>query len=482
MKKLLYTALLALTLTSCGNEWLEGAKPHDGTADPSLIFVDQASVTNAIVGAITNMRDYYYDRHVTYGLRQFYLGLDFMGNDIVSNPGQWWTYESQWNSSISSATGYQSSFYWAMHYNIINDINSKIEGVEGSETLINDVKTTAIAELKALRSLAYFNLARVFQASYAVAGTSAPCVPIYTTGTTPETTGNDRATVGEVYALIMSDLDYAIENISESRSDLFRVNKGVALAWRAIVNLEMQNWDAAASDASAAIEGYSLMDKNTYQTTGFNTLTGNGEWMWGFLFQADQAHGYASLFSHIDCYRSQNGYKNFFINREFVAEFTDSDMRNLFVDNYPEEEDSNWYKYGSKKFQDNSTACGDYGLMRASELMLVRAEALIRSGQEAAGHEVLFSLQSHRDPSAVISTNTGDALIEELLLERRKELFAETAPEYFDSKRYNRGMTRTGNHYVSHMIEIPAGDPMWLFQIPQTEFDRNPNITTQNQR
>lgn len=29
---------------------------------------------------------------------------------------------------------------------------------------------------------------------------------------------------------------------------------------------------------------------------------------------------------------------------------------------------------------------------------------------------------------------------------------------------------------------IPAGDGRWLFQIPQSEFDRNPNIKVQNER
>lgn len=479
MKKILLTILTALTLTSCGNDWLDVAQPHNGTVTPNIIYADEAAVTNAIVGSIDLMKEYYYDRHVTVGYRFYFLGLDFMGNDIVSNPGQWWTYEAQWHSLISSATGYQSSYYWAMFYQVINDVNTKIAGIEES-SLSDTFKAKSIAELKAIRAYSYFNLARVFQFSYAHAGESAPCVPLYTTPTSSETKGNDRASMKDVFAQILSDLNDAISTLSNDRAAIFRVNKQVALLWRANVHLEMQNWNAAAADAKAAREGYSLMSKSVYQSNGFNDLAAAGEWIWGFPIQADQAMGYASLFSHVDIFRKQAGYKNFFINETFVEKFSATDMRNVFVDisdAYP-----SWGKWGAKKFQDNDLACGDYGMNRASEMYLVEAEALVQSGKETEGHEVLFALQSHRDPQAVKSSNTGDALIEEILLERRKELYGEIGTEFFDLKRYNKPLVRDGNHPVSAMITVPAGAGQWLFQIPQSEFDRNPNIKVQNER
>lgn len=482
MKKIIYTIVGLLAFTSCGNDWLEKAEPHNGTVAPSVIFADEMSINNAIVGTIDYMKEYYYDRHVTYGYRFYFLGLDFMGNDIISNPGQWWTYESQWNKTISSATGYQAGYYWTMFYKIINDVNSKIAGIEGSKVSDN-VKKAAIAELKAIRGYTYFNLARVFQFSYAYAGENAPCVPIYTTPTTPATTGNDRASMKEVFTLIMNDLNEAVNTLPASRKAIFRINKNVALAWRANVNLEMQKWADAAKDANAARQGFTLMSKAVYQSTGFNTLKGNTEWMWGFTFQPDQAHGYASLFSHIDIYRPQNGYKNFFLNETFVAKFSKTDMRYVFQNPAtPAYAKISWGQWGAKKFQDNADACGDYGMLRASEMLLVEAEGLIKSGNPA-GHDLLYELQKHRDPNAVKSANTGDALIEEVLLERRKELYGEIGTQYFDCKRYNKSFSRDGNHAPSHLaVKVPAGSAYWLFQIPQNEFDRNPNIKEQNKR
>lgn len=479
MKKIFLVILTAFALTSCGNDWLDVAQPHDGSVAPSVIYENKASVTNAIVGSIDLMKEYYYDRHVTVGYRFYFLGLDYMGNDIVVNPSQWWTYESQWHPTISSKTGYQSSYYWAMFYEVINDVNTKIAGIKESGLEEKD-KAAAIAELKAIRGYSYFNLARAFQFSYLHAGENAPCVPIYTEPTTVDTKGNDRATMKQVFTQILNDLNEAISTLPASRSHIFRINKNVALLWRANVHLEMGNWTAAAADAKAARAGYSLMSKDVYQSTGFNTLKGNSEWIWGFPLQADQAMGYASLFSHVDIFRAQNGYKNFFINETFVSKFSDTDMRNVFV----RVGASGYKQWGAKKFQDNADACGDYGMNRASEMYLVEAEALVRAGQatEAEGHAVLFELQKHRDPEAVKSSNTGNDLIEEILLERRKELYGEIGTEFFDLKRYNKPLVRDGNHNISHMVTIPAGSPKWLFQIPQSEFDRNPNIKVQNER
>lgn len=483
MKKILIFIVGAVLLTSCGNDWLEVAEPHDGNVTPNVLFVNEQSINNAVVGSIDLLREYYYDRHVTVGLKYYYLGFDFMGNDIISNPGQWWTYESAWNTTITSQTGYQTSYHWAMFYKIINDVNTKIVGIQES-TIPDDVKNKYIAELRALRGLSYFSLAREYQFSYANVDKAAPCVPIYTEPTTAQTKGNDRASVQEVYKQILEDLDFAVSNLPTTRAAKFRINKNLAQAFRANVHLEMRNWALAETDANAARQGFPLMDKATYQSSGFNTIS-TGEWMWGFPFQPDQAWGYASLFSHIDIFRPQNGYKNFFVNDSFVSLFSASDMRNVFVTPSPAYTSARpWAKNGARKFQDRQpNADGDWVMMRSSEMLLVEAEAKAQQPSKVAdAAALLYTLQKHRDPQAVASGNTGQALIDEILVERRKELYGEIGTEFFDLKRYNRPMVRNGNHALSHTFTIPAGSLRWNFQIPQTEFDRNPNIKVQNPR
>lgn len=482
MKKILYILLSITLFTACGDNWIEMAEPHDGTVTPNIIFVSEKSINNAIVGTIDYLKEYYGGRHVTVGVRYYYLGLDWMGNDMVSNPGQWWTYESGWHPVILAPTGYITRYYWDTFYKVINDANTKLAGIEESTTVEQEAKDRLSAELRAIRGYCYFNLARVYQKSYRIAGADASCVPIYTEPTSSETLGNAAATLGEVYKQIMEDYNYAIEKLPTTRTGKFRINKDVALAWRANANLEMGNWAAAEKDAhdSYSGRGYSLMDKETYGSTGFHDI-GTSEWMWGFPFQPDQAWGYASLFSHLDIFRPQNGYKNFFLNDDFVVLFSETDMRNLIVTpTYAYDEKARpWAHNGSTKFTDRQPdADGDWVMLRASEMILVEAEAMARGGKEAAAKDLLYSLQKHRDPEAVKSDNTGDAFLDEILVERRKELYGEIGTEYFDAKRYNRGMKRTGNHSVPYMFEKKADMNTWgwVIPIPEAELDRNKQI------
>ena len=58
-------------------------------------------------------------------------------------------------------------------------------------------------------------------------------------------------------------------------------------------------------------------------------------------------------------------------------------------------------------------------------MMLIEIEAKPRLGKENEAANMLFSLQLNRDPNSKASGNTGEALIEEILIERRKELYGE---------------------------------------------------------
>src|SRR5262249_14777039 len=84
--------------------------------------------------------------------------------------------------------------------------------------------------------------------------------------------------------------------------------------------------------------------------------------------------------------------------------------------------------YMTRKFMlDNpGNSNGDLVFMRAAEMYLIEAEALARmGGKEAEARDVLYTLAHRRDPQYTLSTNSGDALIEEILTQRRIELWAE---------------------------------------------------------
>ena len=110
-------------------------------------------------------------------------------------------------------------------------------------------------------------------------------------------------------------------------------------------------------------------------------------------------------------------------------------------------------------------------------MLLVEAEAKYQNGDPAGAHNLLFALQSNRDAMATKSGNTGQALLDEILVERRKELYAEIGVEWFDAKRYRQGIPRTGNHRLMGAAGLDADDKRFFLKVPQAEIDANDNIT-----
>jgi hypothetical protein len=146
--------------------------------------------------------------------------------------------------------------------------------------------------------------------------------------------------------------------------------------------------------------------------------------------------------------------------------------------------------YNQLKFQVPSTTNkweADYLYMRASEMYLIEAEALARQGQDAQAQLVLETLVKARYPAYSAAGLSGTDLLNEILLQRRIELWGEGF-SLFDIKRLKTGLNRptgTGNHgapsYDPGVYTMPDADPRFLLRIPQRELDNNPNMTPADQ-
>jgi hypothetical protein len=132
----------------------------------------------------------------------------------------------------------------------------------------------------------------------------------------------------------------------------------------------------------------------------------------------------------------------------------------------------------------NATAYEDFSddvvMMRVAEMYLIEAEAKAELGEADAG-DMLFELQSNRDPNAVKSGNTGQDLVDEILVERRKELYGEIGVSFLDIKRRQIPLVRTGNHPEAYKFNFPSNSENFILRIPQREIDSNVNITESDQ-
>ena len=434
----------------------------------------------------------------------------------------WHRSRIQWTMH-TNATGQDIDWMWYHFYNIIGSVNNIINAAEDLQesTELNNI----LGQCYTYRAWAHFNLVKFFAQGYMVGNPASDLgVPIMT-ATEPPYEGKARATVQEVYNQIIDDLDEAMVYFADAtpRADLSHLDMNVAHGVAARVNLTIGNWAQAASHANAARQGYSLMNEAQYKS-GFNNWD-NPEWIWGLKMIQDQTSYYWSYFYY--CSNNFNGSQNRsnpkFINHELYAQIEDTDYRkDLFLPNCPStfddwDEGVNAGRYASEAAFDDSVAYYrtivnngsshnmvpylhikllqsngptidpmDVVVMRASEMYLIEAEALARQGQDGPAANVLFDLVSERDDAYVLSTNTGQALIDEILLQRRIELFLE-GQRWFDMIRNDEELDLTGatgadpNLYIDGMQQDrPSVNPNWTFLIPQRELDANPNMV-QNQ-
>jgi len=135
----------------------------------------------------------------------------------------------------------------------------------------------------------------------------------------------------------------------------------------------------------------------------------------------------------------------------------------------------------SRKFSiRNLPTIGDVPYIRLAEMYLIMAEAYAKTpGKEVDARAALFTLAVNRDPSYVLSTNSGQALIDEIMFHRRVDFWAEGL-RFFDLKRLNQPLDRTVvPNYVSASgggtLQVPAGSNLWQFAIPIAEIQANPN-------
>ncbi|MDE5839231.1 MAG: RagB/SusD family nutrient uptake outer membrane protein, partial [Paramuribaculum sp.] len=136
-------------------------------------------------------------------------------------------------------------------------------------------------------------------------------------------------------------------------------------------------------------------------------------------------------------------------------------------------------------YQDNMTTtqtpANDIPLMRIEEMYLIKAEAQAMSGDVAGGCATLVDLISkYRDPNYSFSNSSIDVVMEEIWRQRRIEFWGEGIA-YYDIMRLNKGIDRRGGGFEpANVYNIPAGDPILLFQIPQTEVESNKALGANN--
>lgn len=501
MKKIFYCTLVAsylLAMSSCKKDYLE-TNPTD-RVDNTSIF---ATTTNASV-ALNGIYRYMFERTTTTGTNAqgkpgvagILLGLDHMGEDLHQANATWFTSTGEGNYIAPRTDNHPSNlYYYRTFFRIIGNTNyiiANIDQAEGTQAERNRIKAEALT----LRAYSYSYLVQFYGTRYNAAAkpNNQLAVPM---PLLPSDSRMTRVSVETIYTQIVKDLDEAIALNVTNVPNKTHINVWVSKGLRARVALTMQDYPNAIKYAKEVVDGnvYPLMNQTAYQS-GFNNIA-LSEYMWGSNPTTEQGDTFGSYYAQI-AYNANTTYQRGTpkrINSALYNLLGINDVRRKMwepaptVANFPLPTTAFVrVPFMSRKFSVKAVgdpSLGDFPWMRSAEMHLILAEAYARSGgQDVAARAALFALVSVRDLTATLSTNSGQTLIDEIMVNRRTELWGEGF-RFLDLKRLNLPLDRTAvpNYTataVNNVMQIPAGDNRFLFLIPRAEIDANPNIGPQN--
>jgi starch-binding outer membrane protein, SusD/RagB family len=403
-----------------------------------------------------------------------------------------------------------TAFLWQNSYFAINEANLILDqisrGVDGAS---NAQLARWEGEVKFLRALYYFDLVKAYAymptAVYQPGVTDEGGVPMPLEGSIASdiafTRNSPRSTVAQNYDQIYADLNSAITLLtSSSRAGVQYASAGAAQALLSRVALYRGDWATAVSASTAALAS----------STG--TVLGGEDYVEGWrsaihpesMFEvrlqlAAEALGvnvslqssYTVLLNLVNK-NSQGGWGDFIPSPQVLGFFAlsqvligeDAANNNNWTVTTNEDVRGQLYTTGNtvrgagrqieciKFISKNGFAYGDnIPVIRKSEMHLNRAEANFQLGNTADALAELNAFKGLRglDPVEL----SGDALLEEILLERFKE-FAFEGHRFFDLKRYGRNIDKTS--YLGASNLLPFDDFKVLPPIPQREVDGNVNL------
>ena len=528
--KYLIAALAASVLAGCndldtlpmGDKYTDGQRQEVVDKNPAAIESQMSAVYANLYTWRQNTTDY-----SDFGFPAAVLGLENRGQDqaVVVNVYGW--FDSSALYSDNSSTSTFTTCLWGTFYKTIYSCNNLLKGIDANT---DDPELLCyIAQAKAMRAWAYTNLVQLYCKPYTV-NPQAPGIPVITEANdeAAATEGVSRGTVADVYAQILSDLDYSIDmllKVYPGRYDKRFVDPAVAYGLRARAYLLMGKGTEAALDAEAAMQ---LADASPalvedVEKPAFNSFA-QRDVMWGVHVSEKDANGLYTFAGMMGSLTYGYAYAGQWrtINELLWDMIPDADVRKCWwvnpfdykpspnvnpvykvgysaLDNYIVDNSwvsiegytAPWYvalvgipDYAVVKFapyQDelmNTIGATDIPMMRYEEMLLIQAEGLAMSGSWPDAKTIVENFVNNyrwTDPTApyVCNASSKEEMIDEIWFQRRIEFWGEGF-SYFDCLRLQKGIDRRGGGFPAECVyEIPANDNIFQYMIPTGELEAN---------
>ena len=353
---------------------------------------------------------------------------------------------------------------WSSAYNVIYMTNSFLEGIESTNEVSGGVKGQLQGEALFIRAFTYFYLVNLYG--------DVPLI-LHTDYRQNELAARNPSS--EIYDQIITDLQKAVDLLGEEYrlEERTHVNKYAAMAMLARVYLYQEDWGKAEELSTAVInkhDKYEILDD-------FNEvfLANSKEAIWqispigGGGIQTQTNEGALFLIDPVFSFFAITK-----LNKDFVSSFDENDQRLTNWIGYNTWNDA-YFAAKYKIWNSSSFPIEEYSMvLRLAEQYLIRAEARTQQGDIAGAIEDINVIRDRAGLELFSEANTTvskDELLDQLMKERRKELFAEWGHRWLDLKRKD---------FPSEVLG--ASKTEWqptdvLYPIPAEERKKDPNLT-----
>lgn len=466
MKQFRYIVpVLAMALASCNKEL--GKLPENAKVDGNTI-IDQKTAKIGLNGVYYRFAGISESRENTTRWGNNVVNPGYYSGQIVYGYGDFNIEQNIYNVSDDT--------YWGYSFGIINAANGVIGAVEAlaDNYFTGDAKKNILAEAKFLRAYGHFKLLSYYGMWWDLNSDKGALLrdKLVSLGNIPK----KRSTVAESYQFILADLDYAIANGAEVTENVYASRYAAMLLKMRVLMSHGQTADypVVISLADQIIAG------NKYQLEGklqdLFRLKGlaSKEVILGVRAQQNQESYY---------YNYSRGYwpgaSSMYAASDVFKAALDNDPRGTWMvgTENPDRENSYYFtKYIAEGAAPSQITETGYA-MRLSEVYLLKAEAIARSGGSLTdAKNIVKDVMTHSQVTsftAVDNATTQDEVIMQVYLETVRNLTGEDGLEWMAMLRLPFAKVQQLKPSINSKIQ-------YILPVPRTELQNNPQFGEQN--
>lgn len=468
MKKIKYIAFAALVgIASCKKEKLE-LFPYN-QIETTQAFNTETDVTLAVNGMYAGLKTSgSYFVNGTWNIIADVLADNLISDKSGPGRGTLLTF-AEWRY-----TGQNTYGLFSGGYTIIRRANAILENID--KFADGSFKNNAKGEALAVRALVYFDIARVYAKTYQNATATDSVAPYITTS--DPTILPAREPVKGFYDKVIADLELA-KTLIGTTNGIYHFNKNAVSGLLSRVYLYKGDWAnciTAANDALGATPN--VPTRANFAGIWIDDASNNG-----VLFKVRNTKLDNLPAQGVNYYQTVSGERKseYLVEYNFKQLFTATDIRTstyIAVGPFNGKSYNHVIKYNGRPGDPAGVVDGK--VLRTAEVLLNRAEAYYKNSNPTAALADLVLLKSNRYSSYVPETLSGQALLDEIYLQRRLELAFE-GDRFWDLKRRNLPVVRdgtkgdiadgTGVPYV--FTTLAVGDHRFQLPYPQEEVNYN---------